>query len=100
MKWYNGNSGDDNVGCVFCADSGSDNGDDGGVIVVGCTGGSLVHCKLHFCPSFLDIDECDPNPCLHGGFCKDKVNAFKCVCKLGYTGVNCETGENCSHILI
>ena len=43
MKWYNGNSGDDNVGCVFCADSGSDNGDDGGgVIVVGCTGG-VVH---------------------------------------------------------
>ena len=41
----------------------------------------------------LDINECDPNPCLHKGVCLDKINAFKCICKLGYTGDICETSE-------
>ena len=42
---------------------------------------------------FTDINECDPNPCLHSGVCLDKINGFKCVCKLGYTGQNCETSK-------
>src|SRR5207253_3168438 len=31
------------------------------------------------------------NPCLNGGVCVDRVNAYSCTCPPGYTGTNCET---------
>ena len=40
-----------------------------------------------------DINECKSHPCMHGGRCMDRVNAFKCLCKPGYTGTRCETRE-------
>ena len=39
-----------------------------------------------------EIDECEANPCEHGGTCTDGVNSYTCECADGYTGVNCETG--------
>ena len=42
---------------------------------------------------FPDIDECESQPCQHGGECIDQVNSFKCNCKQGYTGLQCETGD-------
>ena len=39
-----------------------------------------------------DVDECVPNPCLNGASCADGVLSFTCVCPVGYTGTNCETG--------
>ena len=39
-----------------------------------------------------EIDECEPNPCEHGGTCTDGVNSYTCECADGYTGVICETG--------
>ena len=30
----------------------------------------------------IDINECDPNPCLHGQ-CTDGVNTFTCSCETG-----------------
>ena len=34
--------------------------------------------------------ECDPNPCLNGGFCKDGNNTFSCICLPKYSGAVCE----------
>ena len=47
----------------------------------------------------LDINECDPNPCEHDGSCIDRVNGYKCSCKAGYTGTNCEIGTKIYHII-
>ena len=41
----------------------------------------------------VDKDDCGPNPCQNGGSCIDAVNGYKCDCKDGYTGDNCQTGE-------
>ena len=40
-----------------------------------------------------DIDECNPNPCLHGGNCFDAVNNYTCICMVGFTGQNCQIGN-------
>ena len=42
---------------------------------------------------FPDINECASAPCNNNGFCEELTNGFKCTCKPGYTGVNCETGN-------
>ena len=44
-------------------------------------------------PFLLDIDECDNDPCEHGGTCVDKVNSYSCNCLPGYTGAECQEGE-------
>jgi len=43
------------------------------------------HCEIN-------IDECDPNPCLNGGTCTDGVNSYTCACIDGFTGEDC---QNC-----
>ncbi|TKR93116.1 hypothetical protein L596_007632 [Steinernema carpocapsae] len=44
----------------------------------------------------IDIDDCNPNPCLNGGTCTDKVNAFECSCVTGTTPPICEdTIDDC-----
>lgn len=40
-----------------------------------------------------EIDECQSQPCLNGGQCKDRVSAFLCLCEPGYTGHHCELGK-------
>lgn len=42
---------------------------------------------------FLDINECESNPCQNGGACEDGENSYTCTCLLGYTGHDCETGN-------
>ncbi|XP_052076769.1 fibropellin-1-like [Mytilus californianus] len=45
-----------------------------------------------------NVDNCDPNPCLHGGLCTlSNVNpSYTCSCAAGYEGPNCETNvDNC-----
>ena len=44
--------------------------------------------------SSLDIDDCDANQCENGGTCQDEINAYSCVCAPGYTGNNCEIGND------
>lgn len=39
-----------------------------------------------------DINECESDPCEHGGSCRDKVNGYVCDCPPGRTGDHCETG--------
>ena len=40
-----------------------------------------------------DIDDCDPNPCLHDGECIDGADSYTCACAAGYTGTDCEIGK-------
>ena len=42
---------------------------------------------------FVEIDECNSNPCESGSTCNDYVNGFNCTCTEGYTGIQCETGN-------
>ena len=39
-----------------------------------------------------DIDECEPNPCIHGA-CDDEINDYSCTCDDGYEGPNCGDGK-------
>lgn len=50
-------------------------------------------CNAHLILDYVmepDGDECDPNPCLHGGTCIDKCVSYTCSCERPYTGPNCE----------
>uniref|UniRef100_A0A8D0L6F0 Sushi, nidogen and EGF like domains 1 n=1 Tax=Sphenodon punctatus TaxID=8508 RepID=A0A8D0L6F0_SPHPU len=40
---------------------------------------------------FAEIDECQSQPCLNGGTCKDLLGSFACHCPDGFIGVQCET---------
>ena len=48
-------------------------------------------------------DRCNPNPCEHGGVCKQNADEFYCECEgTGYTGAVCHTSLNffsCVHYL-
>ncbi|PIO37052.1 hypothetical protein AB205_0118580 [Aquarana catesbeiana] len=41
----------------------------------------------------INIDDCEPNPCLNGGSCQDSVNNFKCICNSSFSGVRCEVSD-------
>ena len=52
--------------------------------------------KLNNCFIFLfilDVDDCDPNPCLNNGECVDGVNSYVCKCPRGFAGPNCEESK-------
>ncbi|KAL8626002.1 hypothetical protein ACOMHN_012594 [Nucella lapillus] len=42
----------------------------------------------------VEIDECADNPCRNNATCQDRVNAFRCDCVAGFTGVTCEVNIN------
>ncbi|KAG7502691.1 vitamin K-dependent protein Z-like [Solea senegalensis] len=39
---------------------------------------------------YYDGNQCEPNPCLHGGNCTDKVGGFQCSCPAHHFGPICE----------
>ena len=43
---------------------------------------------------FLDVNECEANPCKNGGTCVDLVGDYRCDCVPGYTGEDCEKGTH------
>nr|XP_012637955.1 coagulation factor IX isoform X2 [Microcebus murinus] len=43
-----------------------------------------------FWKQYVDGDQCESNPCLNGGSCKDDINSYECWCRLGFEGKNCE----------
>lgn len=51
------------------------------------------------CSVLIDVDDCAPNPCKHGGTCQDLVNGFKCTCPPHWTGKMCLIGERLLHYL-
>ena len=46
-----------------------------------------------FIQNFLDINECQPNPCQNSGTCVDGIAAYTCTCALGFTGHDCEISK-------
>ncbi|KAM9848761.1 protein crumbs homolog 1 [Aulostomus maculatus] len=38
-----------------------------------------------------EVDECKSNPCLNGGYCRNLINKFICVCDMSYAGDVCQT---------
>ena len=40
----------------------------------------------------ININECEPNPCLNHAKCLDSINGFHCVCKSFFKGVYSEKG--------
>ncbi|KAM9181366.1 coagulation factor IX isoform 2-T2 [Dugong dugon] len=49
-----------------------------------------------FWKQYVDGDQCESNPCLNGGMCKDDINSYECWCKSGFEGKNCELDVTCS----
>uniref|UniRef100_G3SSY9 Sushi, nidogen and EGF-like domain-containing protein 1 n=1 Tax=Loxodonta africana TaxID=9785 RepID=G3SSY9_LOXAF len=41
-------------------------------------------------PQCHEVNECQSQPCLHGGSCKDGVSGYLCLCSTGYEGIHCE----------
>ena len=33
----------------------------------------------------IDVDDCESNPCVNDGICRDIVNGFTCTCQPGKT---------------
>ncbi|KAM3620131.1 uncharacterized protein V6R79_018650 [Siganus canaliculatus] len=38
-----------------------------------------------------EVDECKSNPCLNGGYCRNLINKFLCVCDMSFAGDTCQT---------
>ncbi|XP_037677846.1 coagulation factor IX [Choloepus didactylus] len=49
-----------------------------------------------FWKQYVDGDQCESNPCLNGGMCKDNINSYECWCQVGFEGKNCELDATCS----
>ncbi|XP_066213176.1 coagulation factor IX isoform X1 [Saccopteryx leptura] len=49
-----------------------------------------------FWKHYVDGDQCESNPCLNGGMCKDDINSYECWCQVGFEGKNCELDTTCS----
>ena len=56
--------------------------------------GYICLCACGFTGSLCeeDINDCDPNPCLHGT-CADGIASFTCDCIAGYGGHACGIGK-------
>ena len=53
----------------------------------------IIDFGWHILNYFLDIDECESNPCKNGGACEEGENSYTCTCAPGYIGHDCETGN-------
>ncbi|KAM6253499.1 coagulation factor IX [Porphyrio hochstetteri] len=51
---------------------------------------------MEFWKTYVDGDQCNPNPCKNGAVCKDGVNSYVCWCQSGYEGRNCEIDLTCA----
>ncbi|XP_047620935.1 coagulation factor IX isoform X1 [Phacochoerus africanus] len=49
-----------------------------------------------FWKQYVDGDQCESNPCLNGGLCKDDINSYECWCQVGFEGKNCELDTTCN----
>lgn len=44
----------------------------------------------------LDVDECLSTPCANNGTCINNKGSYTCVCKRGWTDLNCDIGMSCN----
>uniref|UniRef100_A0A8C3ED72 Coagulation factor IX n=1 Tax=Corvus moneduloides TaxID=1196302 RepID=A0A8C3ED72_CORMO len=51
---------------------------------------------MQFWQTYIDGDQCNPNPCKNGAVCKDQINSYVCWCPAGYEGKNCEIDFTCA----
>ena len=42
---------------------------------------------------FIDIDDCQSQPCQNNGSCQDRVDDYTCDCVVGFNGTNCENSK-------
>ncbi|XP_069749645.1 coagulation factor IX-like [Narcine bancroftii] len=45
---------------------------------------------LEFWSEYTDGNQCESNPCLNKGECKDGIGSYSCWCQPGFQGINCE----------
>lgn len=57
-------------------------------------------CKSCLSGVFLEIDQCNPNPCKNGGTCKKQVSTYKCECTAEFQGRDCAIGKNCLKFIL
>ena len=56
-----------------------------------CLGYPVIITLLTSNISCLDeVSPCDTNPCLNEATCIVEYSKYKCLCKAGYKGLNCE----------
>ena len=55
--------------------------------------GSFSRHRLLSCILLLDINDCQPNPCMNNGICVDGVNSFSCNCAHGFIGKHCSISK-------
>ncbi|CAN8188806.1 unnamed protein product [Coccothraustes coccothraustes] len=51
---------------------------------------------MEFWETYIDGDQCNPNPCKNGASCEDQMNSYVCWCPAGYEGKNCEIDFTCA----
>ncbi|XP_041704506.1 protein crumbs homolog 1-like [Coregonus clupeaformis] len=37
-----------------------------------------------------EVDECKSNPCWNGGYCRNLINKYHCMCDMSFAGDNCQ----------
>ena len=53
-----------------------------------------MHSNTHKLHSFIiEVNNCRPESCRNYGKCTSIVTGFKCQCKPGFTGKQCETSK-------
>ena len=58
---------------------------------------TIIFCCIQLC--FLDIDECEENPCQNEGTCENEEGSYTCNCGEGFKGDNCDEGIDISYSL-
>ena len=41
----------------------------------------------------VNIDDCDPNPCVYSNSCTDQLQGYTCDCQEGFQGHQCHEGK-------
>jgi len=51
----------------------------------------VLNCNLYSPYFFLERSICYSNPCMNGGTCLDETYGYRCSCRMGYSGMNCQS---------